>query len=59
MPQREEMHDTDLHVPFQRTECGQKSLSYRGGKLWNDQNTEAKKAKAFAQFKKSLKNDLS
>ena len=51
--------DTDLHVSFQRTACGQETFSYRGAKLWNDQNTEAKKAKSFAQFKTSLKNDRS
>ena len=40
--------DNDLHVPFQRTACGQKSFSYRGAKLCNDQSTEPKKAKSFA-----------
>ena len=49
----------DLHIPFQRTTCGLKSSMYRGAKLWNVQNTEAKKAKSFAQFKKSLKSDRS
>ena len=36
--------DTDLYVPLLKTACGQKSFSYRGAKLWNSQQTEAKKA---------------
>lgn len=35
--------DIDLRVPFQRTACDQKCFSYRGAKLWNDQNTETKR----------------
>ena len=50
---------SDRHVSFQRTASGQNSFSYRAAKLWNDQNTEAKNAKSFAQFKKLLKNDRS
>ena len=51
--------DTDLHVPFKEPHVAKKSFSYRGTKLWNYQNTEAKKAKSFAHFKKPLKNDRS
>ena len=48
--------DSDLHVPFQKTTCGQKSFSYRGAKPWNNKKTEAKKAKSCIQFVKSLKS---
>ena len=56
---------TDLHVPLLRTALlriakkGQKCFSYRGAKLWNDQNRERKMANTFTQFKSSLKNDKS
>ena len=47
--------NTNLHVPFLKTACGQKYLSYRGAKLWNNLNRESKMAKAFTNFKSSLK----
>ena len=48
--------DTNLYVPLPKTACGQKSVSYRGAKLWNSQQTEVKKAISFTLFVKSLKN---
>ena len=36
--------NTDLRLPKKRTCNGQKSFSFRGAKLWNSLNTEAKLA---------------
>ena len=49
--------NTDLHVPFLKTACGQTCFSYREAKLWNSLNRESKMAKSFTHFKSSLKND--
>ena len=48
-------NNTDLHVPFLKTVCGQKCFSNRGAKFWNNLNRESKVAKSFTNFKSSLK----
>ena len=39
--------NTDIKVPKKRTCNGQKSFSFRGAKLWNSLDTEAKQATSF------------
>ena len=43
--------NTDLKLPRKRTCNGQKSFSFRGAKLWNSLNTEAKQATSLNRFK--------
>ena len=43
--------NTDLRLPKKRTCNGQKSFSFRGAKLWNSLNTEAKLATSLNRFK--------
>ena len=43
--------DTDLKLPKKRTCNGQKSFSFRGAKLWNRLDTEAKQATSLNRFK--------
>ena len=43
---------TNLQIPLPRTSTGQKAFSYRGAKLWNEQNKETKLASFLATFKK-------
>ena len=43
--------NTDLRLPKKRKCNGQKSFSFRGAKLWNSLNTEAKLATSLNRFK--------
>ena len=43
--------NTDLRLPKIRTCNGQKSFSFRGAKLWNSLNNEAKLATSLNRFK--------
>ena len=43
--------NTDLKLPKKRTCNGQKSFSFRGAKLWNSLDTEAKRATSLNRFK--------
>ena len=43
--------NTDLRLPKKRTCNGQKSFSFRGAKLWNSLNNEAKLATSLNRFK--------
>ena len=43
--------NTDLKMPKKRTCNGQKSFSFRGAKLWNSLDTEAKQATSLNRFK--------
>ena len=42
--------ETNLQIPLLRARTGQKAFSYRGAKLWNDQNKETKLAPSMATF---------
>ena len=50
--------DTDLKVPLLKTSAGQKSFSYRGGRLWNSLNRETKVAPSLSAFKRLSKDDI-
>ena len=43
--------NTDIRLPKKRTCNGQNSFSFRGAKLWNGLNTEAKLATSLNRFK--------
>ena len=46
--------EINLQIPLPRTSTGQKVFSYRGAKLWNELNKEAKLASFLDTFKKSI-----
>ena len=47
---------TDLTVPRRKSAFGQKCLSYKGAKLWNDLSIEVKSSKSYEIFKKRINN---
>jgi hypothetical protein len=48
-------HQDLLNTPFYRTEAGQRTLRYRGAKLWNSLESELKNIPTISSFKKKLK----
>ena len=46
---------TDLRLPLRKSTAGQKSLSYRGAKMWNSLSTECKETRSLRVFKSLLK----
>ena len=46
--------ETDLRLPLLKTGNGQKAFSYRGAKLWNSLEREAKLAPSLKSFKERL-----
>ena len=48
--------ETDLSLPLRKTKNGQKAISFRGPKLWNELELDLKQATSLATFKKRLKN---
>ena len=50
--------ETDLRVPLFKTSNGQKSISFRGPKLWNKLSLDVKHAPSLPTFKKRLNEPL-
>ena len=50
--------DTDLSLPLRKTNNGQRAISFRGPKLWNQLERDAKQAPSLATFKRRIKNKL-
>ena len=48
----------DLRVPLFKTSNGQKSISFRGPKLWNQLSSNVKLAPSLAIFKRRLKKEM-
>ena len=48
--------ETDLSLPLRKTKNGQKAISFRGPKLWNELELDLKQAPSLATFKQRLKN---
>ena len=48
----------DLRVPLFKTSNGQKSISFRGPKLWNQLSSDVKLAPSLATFKRRLKKEI-
>ena len=49
--------DTDLSLPLRKTNYGQRAISFRGPKLWNQLEPDAKQAPSLATFKRRIKNE--
>ena len=47
--------DTDLLLPLRKTSNGQRGISFRGSKLWNQLDYDLKQASSLATFKRTLK----
>ena len=47
---------TDISLPLRKTSNGQKAISFRGAKLWNQLEHDAKQAPSLASFKKRINN---
>ena len=43
-------YESDLRVPLFKTANGQKSFAYRGARLWNNLESEVKKALSLSVF---------
>ena len=50
--------EADLRVPFFKTPNGQRSISFRGPKLWNQLGSDVKLAPSLATFKRRLKKEI-
>ena len=50
--------EADLRVPLFKTSNGQKSISFRGPKLWNQLSSDVKLAPSLAAFKRRLKKEI-
>ena len=50
--------DIDLKLPLLKTSAGQKSISYRGARLWNSLSRETKVAPSLNAFKRLSKGDI-
>ena len=48
----------DLRVPLFTTSNGQKSISFRRPKLWNQLSSDVKLAPSLATFKRRLKKEI-
>ena len=47
--------ETDLMLPLRKTSNGQRGISFRGSKLWNQLDYDIKQAPSLATFKRRLK----
>ena len=45
-------------IPLFKTSNGQKSISFRGPKLWNQLSSDVKLAPSLATFKRRLKKEI-
>ena len=50
--------EDDLSVPLFKTSNGQKSISFRGPKLWKQLSSDVKLAPSLATFKRRLKEEI-
>ena len=50
--------DADLSLPLRKSNNGQKAISFRGPKLWNQLKPDAKQAPSLVTFKRRIKNWL-
>ena len=50
--------EADLRVPLFKTSNGQKSISFRGPKLWNQLSSDVRLAPSLLTFKGGLKKKL-
>ena len=50
--------ETDLLLLMRKTSNGQKGISFRGSKLWNQLDYDIKQAPSLATFKRRLKGNL-
>ena len=50
--------EADLRVPLFKTSNGQKSISFRGPKLWNQLCSDVKPAPSLATFKRKRKKEI-
>ena len=50
--------ETDLLLPMRKTSNGQKGISFRGSKLWNQLDYDIKQAPSLPTFKRRLKGNL-
>ena len=50
--------DTDLSLPLRKTNNGQKAISFRGPRLWNQLELDAKQAPSLATFTRIIKDKL-
>ena len=48
----------DLYIPRMTTSKGQKAISYRGAKTWNQLSSDIKEANSLNSFKCKLKHHL-
>ena len=48
--------ETDLSIPLQKTNNGQRAISFRGPKLWNNLELDVKQAPTIAAFKRRIKS---
>ena len=49
--------ETDLSIPLRKTNNGQRAISFRGPKLWNQLEPDAKQAPSLATFKRRINNE--
>ena len=49
--------DTDLSLPLRKTNNGQRAISFRGPKLWNQLEPDTKQAPSLATFKRKSKTN--
>ena len=47
--------ETDLLLPLQKTSNGQRDISFRGSKVWNQLDYDLKQASSLGTFKRRLK----
>ena len=50
--------DTNLSLPLRKTNNGKKAISFRGSRLWNQLELDAKQTPSLAIFKRRIKNKL-
>ena len=48
----------DLYIPRMTTSKGQKAISFRGAKIWNQLSSDIKEANSLYSFKYKLKHHL-
>ena len=48
--------EADLRVPLFKTANGQKSISFRGPKLWNQLSSDVRLAPSLSTFKRRFKD---
>ena len=48
--------ETDLSIPLRKINNGQRAISFRGPKLWNNLKLDVKQAPTLATFKRRVKS---